>query len=144
MISLHRVFTLYLTWGTFSLVCNLSVVFFLFPSSFSLFLSVCFYTNDSLDSRERRGNHYFSSFQPPPANKLSISSLRFLPLFLPKLIVIPRLIAYETCFPGRFAFFLAFLLMQLRRSYWLWHFKVTLWGFELISNYHPSIAKRTP
>ena len=30
------------------------------------------------------------------------------------------------------------------RSYWLWHFKVKLWGFELISNYHSSITKRTP
>ena len=31
--------------------------------------------------------------------------------------------------------------MQLSRSYWLWQFKVTLWGFEFISNYHLSITK---
>ena len=37
-----------------------------------------------------------------------------------------------------------FLLMQLIRSYWLWHCKVTLWGFELILNYHPTIIKQTP
>ena len=30
--------------------------------------------------------------------------------------------------------------MQLSRSHWLWHFKVTLWGFELITNYHPFIT----
>ena len=36
-----------------------------------------------------------------------------------------------------------FSLTQLSRSYWLSHFKVALWGFELISNYHPSITKRT-
>ena len=36
-----------------------------------------------------------------------------------------------------------FSLMQLSWSYWLSHFKVALWGFELISNYHPSITKRT-
>ena len=62
-----------------------------------------------MDSRERRGNHYFSCFQLPSANKLSLSSLRFLSLFLLKLIVIPRLIAYETYFPGRFAFFCIFI-----------------------------------
>ena len=36
-----------------------------------------------------------------------------------------------------------FSLTQLSRSYWLSHFKVALWGFELISNYHPSITKQT-
>ena len=38
----------------------------------------------------------------------------------------------------------AFSLIQSSRSYWLTHFKVTLWGFELISNYRSSITKRTP
>ena len=38
----------------------------------------------------------------------------------------------------------AFSLIQSSRSYWLIHFKVTLWGFELISNYRSSITKRTP
>ena len=37
----------------------------------------------------------------------------------------------------------AFSLLQSSRSYWLWHVRVTLWGFELISNYHhPFIEKQ--
>ena len=38
----------------------------------------------------------------------------------------------------------AFLWMRLSRGYWLWQFKVTLWGSELILNYHPSMTNRTP
>ena len=37
-----------------------------------------------------------------------------------------------------------FLLMLISGSYWLCHFKVTLWGFELISNYYLSITKQMP
>ena len=77
------VFTLYLTWGAFSLVCVLSVLFLsFFFFFFFLFLSIFFLkdTNNSQDSSEGRGNRYFSCFPLPPAHGHSFSSSRFLPL----------------------------------------------------------------
>ena len=61
------IFTLYLTWGAFSLVCVLSV-FYSFLSFSFLFLLVFSLTetNDSQDNKTRRGNHYFSCFPLPP------------------------------------------------------------------------------
>ena len=76
------IFTLYLTWEALSLVCVLSVFFF-FLSLFLFFLFLLVFslpdTNNSLDSRERRGN-YFSCFPLPPAHEHSFSCSRFLPL----------------------------------------------------------------
>ena len=78
------IFTLYLTWGAFSLACVLSCfsrIFFLsFFFFFFLFLSVFSLqdSNDLRDSREGRGNHYFSYFPIPSSYSFSLS--RFLPL----------------------------------------------------------------
>ena len=76
------IFSLYLTWGPFSLVCVLSVFFFLSFFFFFLFLLVFSLTNtnDSKDSKEGRRNHYFSCISLPPAHKHAFSSSRFLPL----------------------------------------------------------------
>ena len=57
------IFTLYLTWGAFSLVFVLSVD-----------------TKDSQDDRKKRGHHYFSCFPLLPAHEYSFSSSKFLPL----------------------------------------------------------------
>ena len=78
-----NIFTLYLKLGAFSLVCVLSLFFFL-----SLFVLIFLFltafsltdTNNSHDSKEERGNHYFSCFPLPPAYEHSFSSSRFLPL----------------------------------------------------------------
>ena len=73
------VFTSYLTWWAFSLVCVLSVFFlYLF-----FFLSVFSWidTNDSQDSRAGRRNHYFC-FLLPLANKHLFISSRFLSFLL--------------------------------------------------------------
>ena len=54
------IFTLYLTWGAFSLVIVLS--------AFSLFFSIGIFldtTYFSHDSRDGKGNHYFSCFPHP-------------------------------------------------------------------------------
>ena len=75
------IFTLYLTWGAFSLVCFLSVFFFFLSFSIGIFFDRHYtLTDDSNDRREGRGNHYFSCVPLPPAHKLSFSSSRFLPL----------------------------------------------------------------
>ena len=49
--------------------------FFLFLFAFSLTD-----TNDSKDSRDEKGNHYFSCIPLPPVHIHSLSSSRFLPL----------------------------------------------------------------
>ena len=139
------IFTLCLTWGAFSLVCALSAFFFSFLLCF-LFLSVFFLTdtNDSQDYREGRGSPYFSFFPLPPVHEHSFSSSRFLPLLFNRSICNYQTDNWWDLFSLEICILFAFSLMQLSRSYWLWHFKVTLWGFELISNYHPSSTKRTP
>ena len=83
-----RIFTLYLTWESFSLVCVLSL-FFSFFLSFFLFLSVFSLTstNDSQDSREGI------------KHKHSFSSSKFLHFCLIDLFVITRLIVDEICSP---------------------------------------------
>ena len=74
------IFTLYLAWGAFSLVCVLSVYFFLLSFFYFFpFLSVLSVTDtkDSQNSRQLRRNYYFSYFSLPPAHKYSFSSSRF-------------------------------------------------------------------
>ena len=132
------ILTLYITWGALSFG-----VFFFFLSCFFLFLSV-------LDRHQRfirwdsRGNNYFSCFPLPPANKHSFDSSRFLPLIFNRSICNYQTDSWWNLCSLNICILFAFLWMQLSRSHWLWHFKVTLWVFEFISNYHPSITKRTP
>ena len=84
-----RIFTLYLTWGSFSLVCVLSLFFSFFLSFFFLFLSVFSLTstNNSQDSREGI------------KHKHSFSSSKFLHFCLIDLFVITRQIVDEICSP---------------------------------------------
>ena len=95
------IFTLYLTWGMFSLVCVLSGArtFFLSFLLFSLFLSVFYLadTNDSQDSREGRGNNCFFVYYFHPPTNIHLVHPDFYHFFLIDLSVITRLIAYEAC-----------------------------------------------
>ena len=69
------IFTLYLTWETFSLVFVLPVFFSFLLSSFFSFSVGIFLDRHwrFTDSREQRGNPYFSCFLLPLAHKHSIS-----------------------------------------------------------------------
>ena len=124
--------------------CSIRGFFFFF--SVFLFLSVFSLTqaNDSQDSRERRGNHYFLCFLLPPAREHWFSWSRFLPLLFNWSICNNQTGSWWDLYSLEICNLFAYSLMQLSRRYWMWHFKVTLWGFELMSNYHPFIAKRTP
>ena len=124
-------------------VCSIHIFFL---SSFFFFFSSLFSltgTNNSKDSRERKWNHYFSCFPLPLAHKYSFSSSKFLPLLFNRSICNYQTDSWWDLLSLEICILFAFSLMQLSRSYWLSHFRVTLWGFELISNYRPSITKRT-
>ena len=112
------------------------LLFFLFLSLFSLK-----YIFDSQDSREQRGNHYFSCFSFPTAHEYSFGSMRCLTLILNRSICDYQSDSWWDMFSVEICIF--FSLMQSSRSYWLSYFKVTLWEFELISNYPPSITNPT-
>ena len=132
------IFTLYLASAAFSLVCVGSIFF----SFFFFFFFYQYFPWRILkiqrDSREPRGSYYFS-FPLPLAHEYSFSSSRFSPVRFNWSICNCPTDSWWDLF-SRVLF--VFSLMQLSRSYWLSQFKVTLWGFELISNYHPSITKR--
>ena len=123
------IFTLYPKLGAFSLVCFLSAFFFL--------LLICLTnTNDSQDSRERRVNHYFSCVLLLPAREYTFNSSRFVPLIFNQSICNYWADSWWDLFSLQICILLGFSLMQLSRSYGLSYFKVTLWEFELISNYY--------
>ena len=136
------IFTLYLTWGAFSLVCVVSVIFFFL--SFFFFFYWYFPWQALAIHRiagKAEGIIVFFVFHFHPLMNIPFSSSRFLPLLCDQSIC-----NYQTnswnLFSLEIYILFAFSSLQLSRSYWLWHFKVTLWGFEIISNYHPSITKR--
>ena len=120
------------------------ILIFFFLSVFFLFLSVFSVTdtNDWRNSREGRGNPYFSCLPLATTEQNSSSLSRFLPLLFNRSICNYQTDSWWDLFSLEVCILFAFSLMQLGWSFW--HFKVTLWGFELISNYHPSITKRTP
>ena len=103
-------------------------------------------TNDSQDNREGKENPYFSCFLLPPADKHSLSSARFLPLLFNRSIFNYQIDSWWDLFSLVICILFAFSLMQLSRmqlmSMRYWHYKLTLWGFELISNYRPSITRQ--
>ena len=131
------------------MVCVQSVFFFFFlffvSSFFFLFLSLFSLTdaNNSQDSRKGRGNHHFSCSQLPPAHDHSFIKSRFLPLLFNRSICNYQTDTWWDLFSLGICILSAFSLIQYSRSRSL-HFKVTLWGFELTSNYHPSVTKPTP
>ena len=110
------IFTLYLTWGAFSLVCVPSGFYYychyyFFPSSFSfLFLSVFSLTdtNDSQNSRGVEGIIISFVFHVHLLTNIHSVHQDFYHLFLRNLFAITRLIANETCSLSRFAFCLPF------------------------------------
>ena len=117
--------------------------FLLFFFFYLLFLFFLVDTSDSKGSREERGNHCFLLFHFHLLTTIHLVHRDFYHLF------IISICNYQTdswwdFFTFGICIFFAFSLTQLSRSYWLWQFKVTLWGFKFISNLHPSITKRTP
>ena len=104
------IFTSYLTWETFSLVCVLSAFFSFFIFVLFLFLPVFSLTDtsDSQDRREQRGNYWLSCFPllpiPIPTNIDSVHR-DFYHFFLIDLFVITRVLADEICSPLKFAFY---------------------------------------
>ena len=98
-------------------------------------------TNDSHDSREWRVNHYFFCFLLPPAHEYAFNLSRFVLLIFNRSICNHWADSWWDLFFLEICVLLGFSLMQL--SYWLSYFKLTLWEFELISNYHLSTSKRT-
>ena len=75
-------------------------------------------------------------FPLPLAHEYSFSFSRFPPLLFNRSICNCQTDSWWVVLFG-------FSLTQLSRSYKVLHFKVILCGFELTSNYHPSITKRT-
>ena len=114
------------------MVCFLSI-FFSFLSVFSLTD-----INDSEDRRDGRGNHYFSCFPLPPANEHSFNSSRFLPLIFTRSICNYQTDSWWDLFSLDICILFAFLWMHLSRSYWLWHFKVTvrIWAHIKLSPFY--------
>ena len=88
-------------------------------------------------------NHYFSCVLLLPACEYTFNSSRFVPLIFNQSICNYWTDSWWDLFSLQICILLGFSLMQLSRSYWLSYFKVTLWEFELISNYHLSTTKRT-
>ena len=125
------ILTLYLTWGAFNCAISVFFSFFLSRGFFLLVISLTD-TNDSQDSREWRGNHYFSCFPLPFAHDYSLSSSRFLPLLFNWFICNYQNDGWWVLFSLEICILFAFSLMQLSWSYWLSHLKVVLWVFELI------------
>ena len=72
-------------------------------------------------------------FPLPPANEHSYNSSRFLPFIFTQSLCSYQTDSWWDFFSLEICILFAFLWMQLSRSFWLWHFKVTLWGFEFIS-----------
>ena len=105
------IFTLYLMWGAFSLVCVLSTFFFFLSLFFFFSFSVGIFltdTNDSQDSRDVEEIIIFLTFNFHLLRNIHLAHRDFYHFFLTDLSVITRLIAHETCSISRFVFYLFF------------------------------------
>ena len=105
------IFTLYLMWGAFSLVCVLSTFFFFLSLFFFFSFSVGIFltdTNDSQDSRDVEEIIIFLAFDFHLLTNIHLAHRDFYHFFLIGLSVITRLIAHETCSLSRFVFYLYF------------------------------------
>ena len=91
-----------------------------------------------------KGNNYFFCFPLPTTNEHLFNLTRFIPLIFTWSFCNYQTDSWRDLFSLDIWILFAFLRMQLNRSYWLCHFKVTLWAFEFISNFYPSITKQTP
>ena len=132
------ILTLYITWGTFSLVCVLSVFFsfFVFPSFFYRYFPWQTLTNQKI-GRERE-SLFFLFFHFHPLTNIHLIHRDFYHLFFLDLFAITmmRLVLL------RYLHFTCILMKAIKSE--LLTYKVTLSGCELISNYRPSITKPTP
>ena len=131
---------LYIIWGAFSLVCVLSIFFFFLYFLFFSFFYRYFPWQTLAIWKDGKRNYYFSCFPLAPANEHSFNISRFLPFIFTQSICNYQIDRWWVLFFLDIYILFAFLWMRLSRG----HLKVTLWGFELISNYHPSITKQMP
>ena len=141
------IFTLHLTSGVFSLVCVLSVFFSFFLSFFLFFFLYRYFPWQILTIQRivgKREGIIIICFPLPPAREHWFNSSKYLPLLFNRSICNYQTDSWWGLFSLDICILFAFLVMQLSRSYWLWHFKVALWGFELIWNHHLSITKPMP
>ena len=111
------IFTLYLTWGVFSLVCVLSIFLFSFFLLCFLFPSVFFLTdtNDSQEYREGSGSPYFLCFPLSFAHEHSFISSRFLLLLFNRTICNYQTDSWWDLFYLEICILFVLSLMQLSR-----------------------------
>ena len=107
------IFTLYITWGAFSLVCVLSYFFFSFFLSFFFVFFCCRYFSWQTLTIHRitgKGEEVliFLFFHFHPFTNIHLVHRDFYHFCLIDLFVITRLIADKTCSPCWFAFYLYF------------------------------------
>ena len=97
------VFTLYLTWGAFSLVCVLSVLFLSFFFFFFFFFFYRYFSWKTLTIHriavKGEGIVIFLVFHFHPLTDIHLVHRDFYHFFLIDLFVIIRLIVNDTCFP---------------------------------------------
>ena len=105
----------------FSLVCILSVfLFFLCPFfSFYIVIFLAFHTHTHTHTHTNTREHSFSSS-------------RFVPLHFDQFICNNQTDSWWGLFSLEICNLFTFSLMQLSRSYWLWHSK---WHYEDLSSY---------
>ena len=137
---------LYLTWGAFSLFCVLSAFFF-FLSFFFFSFSICIFFKQTLTIHKIAGNGegiiislLFHFYQ---LTNIDLADRDFYHFFFIDLFCNYQSDSWWDMFYLEICILFEFSLMQLSRSYLLSYFKVTLWEFKPIWNYHPSITKRT-
>ena len=115
-------------------LCSMRLFLFFYFLLFSFSIGIFLDRHWRFISRVERRNNYFSCSPLPPANKYSFNSLRFLPLIFTRSICYYQADSWWDMHYLDICILFALLWMQLSRIYWLWHFKVTLWGVEFISN----------
>ena len=105
----------------FSLVCILSVFLFFLCSFFSFYIVIflAFHTHTHTHTHTNTREHSFSSS-------------RFVPLHFDQFICNNQTDSWWGLFSLEICNLFTFSLMQLSRSYWLWHSK---WHYEDLSSY---------
>ena len=133
------IFTLYLTSGALSLVC---VSFFFF--SFCIRIWQALAIHRIAGKEEEIVIFLVFYFHPLTNSHLVHRDFNHFSTFFPRSICNNQTDSWWHLFSLEICILFEFLLMLISGSYWFCHFKVTLWGFELISNYYLYITKQMP
>ena len=131
------IFTLYLTRGTFSLVCVLSVFFLSFVLLFFFFYRYFPWQALTIHkiTRNKEGIIIFLVFHFYQLTSIHLVDQDFYHFFFIDLFCNYQSDSWWDMFYLEICILFAFSLMQLSRSYWLSYFKVTLWESELIQTF---------